>query len=130
MIRYLTKDDIYYSLNDVSNWLNQQAILTPEQRDQFNYNCRAYMAAALDHAYKEQRVFSYIEPIILPVQDYFIHWIIWANLLMLLPDSSGKHPHVHRLNLLLDNPESVQALPEMKTNIKLVCVNDQLKLAS
>ncbi|GAB2538391.1 hypothetical protein [Spirosoma aerophilum] len=130
MIRYLTKDDVYYSLNDVTNWLYQQDILTNDQREQFNFKCRAYMAATLDNAYKEQRVFNHVEPVILPIQDYFIHWIIWANLLMLLPEDAGKHPYVHRLNLLLDNPETVYIFSEVKPGIKLVCLDDQLKLAA
>ncbi|MFD2934564.1 hypothetical protein [Spirosoma flavum] len=128
MIRYLIPDAVYYSLNDVTNWLLHEGVLTKDQSSSFNFRCRAYVAKKLAIAYQEQYVDEYVEPIILPLNDYFIHWIVWANLLMLLPTEAGKHPKVDFINLLLDDVEMISVQTERQNGIELVCLNDKLKL--
>jgi hypothetical protein len=128
MVRFLMTEEAHYSLKDVTNWLTKQAVLTNEQGQLFSFRCRAHVAQKLANAYEEYFVLSHLEPIILPNHDYFIHWIVWANLLRLLPGETGKHPKVDYLNLLLDNPETVYLQPQMKYGIKLVCLNNQYRL--
>lgn len=128
MIRYLNTNDVYYSLNDVTRWLVNERILTKEQSTTFGFRCRAYITKKLAIAYERQCVYQHLEPIVLPLNDYFIHWIVWANLLILLPDETGKHRKVHNMNLLLGNPETVYLRNEMKAGIQLVCLNDKLRL--
>ena len=128
MIRYLNTDDVYYSLNDVNSWLIRERILTKEQGQEFGFRCRGYIARKLAIAYERQCVYQHLEPIVLPLNDYFIHWIVWANLLLLLPSDTGKHRRVHHLNMLLGNPETVYLRSETQSGIHLVCLNEQLKL--
>lgn len=130
MIRYLNTEDVYYSLNDVTKWFINERILTKDQSYAFGYACRAYITKKLANAYENQCVYQHLEPIVLPINDYFIHWIIWANLLMLLPGDTGNHRKVHHLNLLLGNPETVYLHSEGKVGIDLVCLNDKLRLPS
>ncbi|AUD00641.1 hypothetical protein CWM47_01690 [Spirosoma pollinicola] len=126
MIRYITSDGVYYSLKDITNWFSEQSILTTEQNQLFSFRCRAHMAQKLAYAYKEYSVFGHMEPIILPVHDYFIHWVTWANLLTLLPGETGNNPTVHSFKRLLDDPETVAPNHRMKFDIKLVCLDDKL----
>lgn len=128
MIRYLNTDDVYYSLNDVNSWLVRERILTKEQGQAFGFQCRGYIAKKLAIAYERQCVYQHLEPIVLPLNDYFIHWIVWANLLIMLPGETGKHRKVHNLNLLLGNPETIYLRSETQGGIHLVCLNEQLKL--
>lgn len=129
MIRYLNTEDVYYSLNDITKWFVQERILTKEQSSLFAYQCRAYIVKKLASAYERQCVYQHLEPIVLPINDYFIHWIVWANLLIMLPEEAGRHRKVHTMNLLLGNPETVYSRSETKGGISLVCMNDKLRLS-
>ena len=129
MIRYLNMNNVYYSLNDVTNWLIKERILTKEQGQLFGFRCRAYIAKKLDKAYEHQCVYDHLEPIVLPLNDYFVHWIVWSNLLLLLPGETGKHYKVHKMNILLGNPETVYLRSEIRSGIDLVCLNDKLRLS-
>ncbi len=119
----------YYSLKDIINWLSEQSILTKEQSQLFSFRCRAHIVQKLAYAYKEYSVFGHLEPIILPVHDYFVHWDAWPNLLALLPGETGNQATVHYLKRqLLDRPDSVTQDPGVKSDIQLVCLNDKLPL--
>ena len=129
MIRYISSDEVYYSLTDVTNWLMKERLLTRDQSDAFIFSCKTHMATRLADAYQRQCVYHHLQPIVLPFDDYFIHWIVWAKLLVLLPREIAKHPKVNTLYLLLDNPDTVYLFPETKYNIPLVCLDDQLNLS-
>lgn len=128
MIRYIAIDEVYYSLTDVANWLVKEGLLTKEQANGFLFTCKAQLAAKLADAYQRQSVYQHLQPIVLPLDDYFIHWIVWAKLLILLPSEISRHRKVHTLHLLLDNPDTVYLFPETKYDISLVCLDDQLKV--
>ena len=130
MIRYLTVDEVYYSLNDVSKWLVLEQLLTKDESEIFKFQCKAHVVKKLSNAYEEQCVYQHLEPIVLPINDYFVHWIVWADLLLLLPGDVGRHRRVHTLNLLLGNPETVYLHPQKKNGITLVRLNDKLLISS
>lgn len=106
MIRYLNAQDVYFSLNDVSSWLYRQGVLTKSQSHIFSADCKKYVSDRLSNAYEQKRVYHHLEPVIFPYNDYFIHWIVWANLLTLLPESTGRHRKVHYLNMLVGDPDA------------------------
>lgn len=128
MIRYISIDEVYYSLTDVTNWLLKEGLLTKGQGDSFLFTCKAQLATKLADAYQRQCVYQHLQPIVLPLDDYFVHWIVWAKLLVLLPSEIARHRKVHTLHLLLDNPDTVYLFPEIRYDIILVCLNDQFKV--
>lgn len=127
MIRYLIKEDVYYSLNDVTKWLTKEQLLTRKEGQSFMFRCKSHMITRLADAYEHDRVYQHLEPIILPLSDYFVHWIVWAKLLILLPVETRTHHKVDALTLLLDNPETVYLRPEPRSGIDLVCLDEQVR---
>ena len=127
MIRYLIKEDVYYSLNDVTKWLTKEQLLTKKESQLFMFRCKAHVITRLADAYAHDHVYQHLEPIILPLNDYFVHWIVWAKLFVLLPTEMRTHHKVDALTLLLDNPETVYLRPEPKSGIDLVCLDDQVR---
>ncbi len=127
MIRFINPDNIYYSLDDVVNWLCDEQVITKRQGRSFTYHCYQYITNELAKAYRTKAVFSHLVPIILPFGDYFINWIVWANLLILLPELAGRHAKVHELNLLLDDPESIHTHPALFKNLDLIPVSKRLQ---
>ena len=119
MIRYINEEDVYYSLNDVTNWLKSQRLLTNTEAHYFTTKCRAHVISKLADAYNQQCIYQHLEPIVLPMNDYFIHWIVWAKLLILLPESIRTHHKVEQISLLLDNPETVYVRSSLRGNIHL-----------
>lgn len=128
MIRYLVKDDVYYSLNDVTKWLVKEQILTVKQSQLFSFQCKTHVVGKLADAYEQDRVYQHQEPIILPLNDYFVHWIVWAKLLILLPVEIRSHRKVDAITVLLDNPATVYQRSEPSSGVDLVCLDDQVKL--
>lgn len=126
MIRFINPENAYYSLDDVAAWLCSEQVLTSRQSTLFIYQSYKYMSAELAKAYKVKTGFNHLVPVILPFSDYFINWIVWANLLILLPEVAGRHHKVHELNLLLDDPESVYLHPALFRNLDLIPVSKQL----
>lgn len=127
MIRFINPENAYYSLDDVAAWLCREQVLTRRQSTVFIYQCYKYMSAELAKAYKAKPVFNYLVPVILPFSDYFINWLVWANLLILLPGVAGRHHKVHELNLLLDDPESVYQYPTLFINLDQIPVSKKLR---
>ena len=120
MIRFINPKNIYYSLGDVINWLRDEQVLTSKQCQLFSYRCYKYVSTELAKAYTNKTIFSHQVPVILPFEDYFINWVIWANLLILLPEEASRHSQVHYLNLLLDDPDSVHTHPALFKNMELI----------
>jgi hypothetical protein len=120
MIRYINDEDVYYSLNDVTNWLKSQKLLTNSEAHFFTTKCRAHVISKLADAYNQERIYQHLEPIVLPMNDYFIHWIAWAKLLILLPEKVRTHDKVEQISLLLDHPETVYVRSSLRGNINLV----------
>ncbi|GAB3641164.1 hypothetical protein [Spirosoma arcticum] len=129
MIRYLIKDDVYYSLNDVTKWLVKEQLLTNKQSQSFAFQCKTHVVGKLADAYEQDQVYQHQEPIILPLNDYFVHWIVWAKLLILLPVEVRTHRKVDAITLLLDNPATVYQRAESGSGVNLVCMDDQVKLS-
>lgn len=124
-VRFIASPEVYYSLNDIVAWLCNEQVLTSKQGRRFFHCVCQYTNLELAEAYRTNTVFEHLIPIILPTRDYFIHWIVWANLLMLLPDATGRHFKVHELNVLLDEPDSIPNYPELFLNIDPVLVDDE-----
>ncbi|WP_080240396.1 hypothetical protein [Spirosoma rigui] len=123
MIRYINNEDVYYSLDDVTKWLKRQNLLTSTEAHFFTTRCRAHVISKLADAYNQQCIYQHLEPIVLPLNDYFIHWIVWAKLLILLPETVRTHRKVEQISLLLDNPETVYVRSSLRGNINLVRID-------
>lgn len=122
VIRYMNSEGVYFSLNDVADLLCDEGVLTRKQSQFFKIHCQAYMSKELAKAYKEKRVCSRLQPVILPHSDYFIHHTAWKNLLLLLPKTAALPRKINYLNFMLSEPDSIHRHPATFKAVDLICL--------
>ncbi len=122
MIRYMNAKDVYFSLSDVADILCEKDILTKKQSQLFKVQCQAYMSKELAKAYKNRNVCEYLQPVILPTSDYFVHSTVWESLLTLLPKAVAQQRKISYFAFMLSEPDSIYRYPATFSAVDLVCL--------
>lgn len=122
VIRYMNAEEVYFSLNDVADLLTDDGILTSRQNKVFRVQCQGYVSRELAKAYKNKHVCDSLQPIILPGSDYFVHHLVWAALLMLLPKAAAQQRKINYLNFMLSEPDSIYRYPSTFKAVDLICL--------
>lgn len=122
VIRYMNVEGVYFSLNDVADFLREEEILTARQNQLFRHQCQAHISRELAKAYKRKQHCGHLQPIILPTSDYFIHCAVWDVLFTLLSPTASQQRKIDYLTFMLSEPDSIHRYPAMFVPVDLICL--------
>lgn len=97
----------YYSLWDISLKLTEQGVIDKQRCAAFYDAAQRRISATLRRALWDKYIMGGDEPLIIGLNDWFVYWCAWGQILSLLPKAARNHEFTRFLFSEIDFEEGI-----------------------